>query len=96
MLEKKMGNEWKALPANSILYCSGGTFESGEIFHTQFEMLASNILEDLSIQDPRGIKSIDGVYRLRWHFVEGRDPQSIRARPVSGVSNEFQLRSPAR
>jgi hypothetical protein len=96
LLEKKIGNKWKALPANSLLDCPGGTFEPGEIFHTQFEMLTSNIIEDLSLQDPRGAKPIDGIYRLRWPFVEGRDPQSRKARRVSGVSNEFALLYPAR
>jgi hypothetical protein len=96
LLEKKVGDKWKALPANSLLECFGGTFETGEIFHTQFEMLASNIIEALSLQDPRGTKSIDGIYRLRWPFVEGRDPHSRKARPVSGVSNEFTLLYPTR
>lgn len=96
LLEKKVGDKWKPLPANSLLDCLGGTFESGLIFHTEFEMLASNIVEDLSMQDPRGAKSIDGIYRLRWPFVEGRDPHSRKARPVSGVSNEFTLLYPAR
>jgi hypothetical protein len=96
LLEKKVGDKWKLLPANSLLDCSGGTFESGVIFHTEFEMLASNIVDDLSMQDPRGAKSIDGIYRLRWPFVEGRDSHSRKARPVSGVSNEFTLLYPAR
>lgn len=97
VLEKKIGDKWKMLPANSLLEtCSGGTFESGEIFHTQFEMLASNIFEDLSLQDVRAARSIDGIYRLRWPFVEGRNPHSTKARPVSGVSNAFHLLYPAR
>jgi hypothetical protein len=96
LLEKKVGDNWKLLPANSLLDCLGETFESGLIFHTEFEMLTSNIVEDLSMQDPRGAKSIDGIYRLRWPFVEGRDSHSRKARPVSGVSNEFTLVYPAR
>jgi hypothetical protein len=92
LLEKKIGDKWRRLPVNSLLEtCYGVTFETGKIFHTEFVMLTSNILDDLSIGDPRGAK-IDGIYRLRWTFVEGRDPQSTRARPVSGTSNEFALR----
>jgi hypothetical protein len=96
ILEKKIGDKWKMLPANTLLEtCSGETFESGKILHTQFEMLGSNILDDLSLQNPRAARSIDGIYRLRWLFVEGRDPRSTKARPVSGVSNEFHLLYPA-
>jgi hypothetical protein len=83
-------------PTNSLLECLGTTLERGVIFHTQFEMLASNLVEELALGGLRSALSIDGVYRLRWRFVEGRDPQSTRRRPVSGVSNEFHLLYPAR
>jgi len=95
LLETKIGDKWKTLPANSLLDCLGGTFESGLIFHTEFEMLTSNIVEDLALRGVGDPKSIDGVYRLRWPFVEGRDLHSTKARPVSGVSNEFHLLYPA-
>ena len=91
ILEKKINDKWAGLPVNSLLDCMGRTQEPGVIFHTEFEMLTSNIVEDL-----RGAASIGGVYRLRWRFVEGRDSQSARGRPVSGVSNEFRLLYPAR
>jgi hypothetical protein len=96
ILERKINDKWKTLPVNSLLDCLGATLERGVIFHTQFEMLASNIVEDLAQAGLRSAASIDGVYRLRWPFVEGRDPQSTRGRPVSGVSNEFHLQYPAR
>ena len=96
MLERKVKDEWKTLPVNSLPSCVGLTFERGAIFHTQFEMLASNILEDFRLPSLQGVASIDGVYRLRWRFVEGGDPHSTRARRVSGVSNEFHLLYSAR
>src|SRR5437868_10842956 len=89
ILERKINDKWKTLPANSLLDCLGATLERGVIFHTQFEMLVSNIIEDLALAGLRSAGSIDGVYRLRWRFVEGRDPRSTRGRAVSGVSNEF-------
>ena len=96
IMERKISDKWKALPVNSLLNCFGSTLETGVIFHNQFEMLASTIVEDLAQVGLRGTASIDGVYRLRWRFVEGRDAHSTRGRPVTGVSNEFHLVYPAR
>jgi hypothetical protein len=61
-----MGDKWKVLRANSLVeICNAPTFETGKIFHNQFEMLGSNIIDDLSIEDPHHTKPIDGIYRLR-------------------------------
>jgi hypothetical protein len=96
ILERMINAKWKLLPRTTLLDCMGITLERGAIFHTQFEMLTSHVVEDLALAGVRGADSIDGVYRLRWSFVEGRDSHSARARPVSGVSNEFRLEHAAR
>ena len=91
-LERRINDKWKGLPANSLLItCDRATLERGAIFHSEFAMIASNIVEDLALAGVRSAGSLDGVYRLRWRFVEGRDLQSTRAKPVSGISNEFHL-----
>jgi len=95
-LERKINEKWKTLPVNSLGGCTEVTLEPAVIFHTQFEMLTSNIVEDLAFAGLRSAGSIEGVYRLRWRFVERKDPQATRGRPVSGVSNEFRLLYPAR
>lgn len=37
------------------------------------------------------VDSIDGVYRLRWDFTEGRDATARGARRVEAISNEFRM-----
>src|SRR5687768_8734002 len=37
------------------------------------------------------VDSIDGLYRLRWSFVEGREADAKGARRLDVVSNEFQM-----
>jgi hypothetical protein len=37
------------------------------------------------------VTSIDGVYRLRWDFVEGTDASVHGAKVVKSTSNEFRM-----
>ena len=37
------------------------------------------------------VDSIDGTYRLRWVWTEGREADRKNARSVEGISNEFRM-----
>jgi hypothetical protein len=92
-LEKRVQDHWvRATGYNNCLTSTsmpGLTIESGQSYRDVFQLLASD----------RGhggwpelqVDSIEGIFRLRWDFVEGTDPSATNARKVEGISNEFRM-----
>jgi hypothetical protein len=102
-LEKKVDGHW--VRAYSPLYAACMTkpdfmLRSGESYHGVLKFMAfdpgHNTMPTLDVD------TIDGIYRLRWDFVEGAgwsvrdfvertDAYTKGARKVEGISNEFRM-----
>lgn len=92
LVEKRVAGEW--IPAYNPVYLACLTkpdfrLESGATFRDVIEFRAyergGNTWPKLLVD------SIDGIYRLRWDFVEGFDATDTTARRVEAVSNEFRM-----
>ena len=84
-LEKKVNEKWVTAHFGVMLGCNGLTLEPGRSYRDTVPYFASNIATEL-----RGAP-IEGTYRLRSRFVEGKDLSDERARKVEAISNEFRL-----
>jgi hypothetical protein len=91
-LEKKVNDKWVVAYNPAYLACltkPDFTLQSGKRFHGVLPFAAfepgHNIMPTLDVP------SIDGVYRLRWDFVEGTDASMRGARRVKSTSNEFRM-----
>jgi hypothetical protein len=84
-LEKKVNGKWVTAHFGVMLGCNGLTLELERSYRDTVPYFASNITTEL-----RGAP-IEGTYRLRWRFVEGKDLSDERARKVEAISNEFHL-----
>ena len=91
-VEKKVNGRWVAAFYAAYLMCltkpdfmipSGGSFRNAVQFHA-YEPGHHSGPELL-------VGSIDGIYRLRWDFVEGTDATAKDARKVLATSNEFRM-----
>lgn len=91
-LEKKVNDQWVAAYYPFYLMCltkPDFMLESGQSYHGVLEFMAfeprHNTMPELRVE------SIDGIYRLRWDFVEGIDASAKGARKVESISNEFRM-----
>jgi hypothetical protein len=85
-LEKKVQDHWVvAYYPNCLLSQTTPilTIESGQSYRDVLQFWAFD--RDLRVD------SIEGVYRLRWDFVEGRHAPAQNARTVESRSNEFRM-----
>jgi len=85
-LQKKVNEKWVTADFGTVLGCEGGLLEPGATSRDTLPVFTTNLVNNL-----QGVNSIDGVYRLRWTFVEGKDREARRARKVEAVSNEFRM-----
>jgi hypothetical protein len=90
-LEKKVGDKWVSAYYPAYLMCrtvpdfsipSGGTYRA--VLDFMATAPGHNMMPELKVD------SIDGIYRLRWEFAEGKEA-SRDARKVEGISNEFRM-----
>jgi hypothetical protein len=92
-LEKKVQDHWlRATGPNNCLASAsmpGLTIESGQSYRDVFQLLASD--RGHAGWPELQVDSIEGIFRLRWDFVEGIDPSATNARKVEGISNEFRM-----
>jgi hypothetical protein len=84
-LERKVNDKWVTAHFGVMLGCNGLTLKPGQSYRDSVPYFAANIATEL-----RGAP-IEGIYRLRWRFVEGRDASDRGARKVEAISNEFHL-----
>lgn len=92
-LEKKVHDHWVAAMGYKNCLVSltmpSLTLESGQSYRDVLQFWASD----------RGhggwpelrVDSIEGIYRLRWDFLEGTDASAKDARKVESTSNEFRM-----
>jgi hypothetical protein len=92
-LEKKVQDHWVAATGYKNCLTSGTmptlTLESGQSYRDVLQFWASD--RGHSGWPELRIDSIDGIYRLRWDFVEGTDASAKDARKVESTSNEFRM-----
>jgi hypothetical protein len=91
-LEKKVNNRWVAAYYPAYLAClthPDFLLEAGSQIHEVLQFMAfqpgHNTMPELQVD------SIDGIYRLRWDFMEGKDASARGARRVESTSNEFHM-----
>jgi len=91
-LEKSVDGRWVSAYSPGYLECltkPDFMLRSGETYHGVLAFLAyepgHNAMPRLQVT------SIDGIYRLRWDFVEGADASVHGARIVKSTSNEFRM-----
>ncbi len=91
-LEKKVNDQWVGAYYPAYLMCltkPDFMLESGQKYHGVLEFTAfergHNTMPELRVD------SNDGIYRLRWDFVEGIDATAKGARRVESTSNEFRM-----
>lgn len=91
-LEKRVNDRW--VPAYYPVSLACRTYpdfslESGATYRDVLQFMAfepgHNIMPELMVD------SIDGVYRLRWDFSEGREAGAKGGRSVQATSNEFRM-----
>jgi hypothetical protein len=91
-LEKKVNDKWVYAYYPIYLMCltkPDFKLESGQSFRG---VLQFGAFEPGHNTGPElRVDSIDGVYRLRWDFVEGIDASVKDARRVESTSNEFRM-----
>jgi hypothetical protein len=83
---------WRqGLAATDVLVCDHATLtvESGQSYRDVLQFWASD--RGHSGWPELMIDSIEGVFRLRWDFVEGTDASAKDARKVGSTSNEFRM-----
>ena len=92
-LEKKVHDHWVVATGskNCLLSVSmpGLTIESGQSYRDVLQFWASD--RGHSGWPELRVDSIEGIYRLRWDFVEGTDASARDARKVESTSNEFRM-----
>jgi hypothetical protein len=92
-LEKKVDDHWVAATISKNCLTSQTmptlTIESGQSYRDVLQFWASD--RGHSGWRELQIDSIEGIYRLRWGFVEGTDAYAKGARKVEATSNEFQM-----
>jgi hypothetical protein len=93
ILEKKVLDHWVAATNFKNCLASGTTYaltiESGKSYRDDLQFWASD--RGHSGWPELMLDSIEGTFRLRWDFVEGKDVYAKGARKVEGISNEFQM-----
>src|ERR1700737_3637912 len=81
-LEKKVQDHWvRATAYNNCLLSAGMpglTIESGQSYRDVFQLLASD--HGHAGWPELRVDSIDGIFRLRWDFVEGTNPSATGGR----------------
>ena len=92
-LEKKVHDRWVAATGykNCLLSSTmpGLTLESSQSYRDVLQFWASD--RGHSGWPELQVDSIEGIYRLRWDFVEGTDASAKDARKVESTSNEFRV-----
>ena len=91
-LEKKVDGHWVRAYSPIYLLCltkPDFMLRSGEAYHGVLKFTAyepgHNTAPTLDVD------TIDGIYRLRWDFVEGTDATEGNVRRVESISNEFRM-----
>lgn len=84
---------WEAISFGVVMGCDATGFREGETYRERALFSAPSMERYMS--PDHWINTIDGTYRLRWPFVEGKDLTSGRARRINAVSNEFHMTLPA-
>jgi hypothetical protein len=90
-MQKKVNAKWVPADFGNVLGCPGQSLERGSTLRDTLIVFTSNLIEQL-----KGVSPLDGVYRLRWPFVEGPNSQAMRARKMEALSNEFRMSAPWR
>ena len=92
-LEKKVHDHWvRATGYNNCLVSQPMprlTLESGQSYRDVFQLLASD--RGHAGWPELQVDSIQGIYRLRWDFVESTGVSTKDARAVESTSNEFRM-----
>lgn len=92
-LEKKVDDHWVRATGYKNCLVSlptyGLTIESGQSYRDVLQFWASD--RGHSGWPELRVDSIEGIYRLRWDFVEGTDAYAKDARKVESTSNEFRM-----
>jgi hypothetical protein len=91
-LEKKVNGRWVAAYSRVYLACQtypDSWVESGTVYRDVLQFLAFEHGHQMGPE--LLVDSIDGVYRLRWDFTEGRNASAKGARRVEAISNEFRM-----
>ena len=91
-LEKQSSGRWVPAYYPVSLLCRtipDFSWDAGARFHDVLQFMAfergHNTMPEIMVD------SIDGVYRLRWSFAEGRDADAKGARRVDAISNAFRM-----
>jgi hypothetical protein len=92
-LEKKVHDHWVAATGYKNCLTSRTmptlTIESGQSYRDVLQFWASD--RGHAGWPELQVDSIEGIYRLRWDFVEGTDVSAKAARKVESTSNEFRM-----
>ena len=89
VIGKKGAEKWEAVSFGVILGCERTGFQPGETYRETLPFWPPNMERYMS--PGYWINPIDGIYRLRWLFVEGKDLDTKRARKLEAISNEFHM-----
>ena len=93
-LEKKVSNRWVVAYDNISLACRTHPDFSWDPGSQIRDVLRFTAFKPGHNTYPQiRVDSIDGTYRLRWSFTEGRQEGAKGARSIEAVSNEFLITS---
>ena len=91
-VEKNVNGRWVAAYYPMVLLCRTSPdfyWKAGAQIRDQVPFMAfvpgHNTMPELRVD------SIEGVYRLHWGFVEGKDAGATNARQIDVVSNQFRM-----
>ena len=91
-LEKKVNDHWVVAYYPNCLMSQTMptlTIESGQSYRDVLQFWAFD--PGHNAEPSLRVDSIEGIYRLRWDFVEGTDASAKDARKVESTSNEFRM-----
>ncbi len=92
-LEKKVHDHWVAATTYKNCLTSQAmptlTIESGRSYRDVLQFWASD--RGHSGWPELMVDSMEGIFRVRWDFVEGTDASAKDARKVESTSNEFRM-----